>query len=183
MHDQPKYRPLAVSPFFRDHRSERPLIEGTVARGFLRADEGYYTGLVNGQAVTTLPFPVTKEVLLRGQERFNIYCSPCHGRTGDGYGMIVQRGISHPPSYHIDRLRNAPVGHYFDVITNGFGAMQSYSARVEPQDRWMIIAYIRALQLSRNASRPMCPPIISRISHLPPTTIRPATSNRPGARS
>jgi mono/diheme cytochrome c family protein len=151
MHDQPKYRPLQLSGLFSDNRSERPLLPGTVARGFLRADEGAYTGKVNGQAITTFPFPVTKEVLIRGQERFNIYCSPCHSRTGDGNGMIVQRGFSHPPSYHTDRLRNAPVGHFFDVITNGFGAMQSYAARVEPQDRWAIIAYVRALQVSRNA--------------------------------
>jgi mono/diheme cytochrome c family protein len=110
-----------------------------------------YTGKVNGQAVTTFPFPITRDVLARGHERFDIYCSPCHSRTGEGNGVIVQRGFSHPPSYHTDRLRAAPVGHFFDVITNGFGAMQSYAARVEPQDRWAIIAYIRALQLSRNA--------------------------------
>lgn len=151
MHDQPRYEPLQPSELFRDRRSERPLIPGTVARGFLRADEAMYTGKVNGQAVTTFPFPVTKDVIVRGRERFNIYCSPCHSKLGDGRGMIVQRGFSPPPSYHTDRLRNAPVGHFFDVITNGFGAMQSYAARVDPQDRWAIIAYIRALQLSRNA--------------------------------
>lgn len=151
MQDQPKYRPLSTSTFWRDGRSERPLLPGTVARGFLRADTAMYTGKVNNQDVTTFPFPITREVLLRGQDRFNIYCTPCHGRTGDGYGMIVQRGFQHPPSYHTDRLRNTPVGHYFDVITNGFGAMQSYAARVDVQDRWAIIAYIRALQLSRNA--------------------------------
>src|SRR5689334_20413203 len=152
MHDQPKYRPLSMTTFWRDNRSERPLLPGTVARGFLRANTAMYTGKVNGQDVTTFPFPITRDVLLRGQDRFNIYCTPCHGRTGDGYGMIVQRGFSPPPSYHTDRLRNAPVGHFFDVITNGFGAMQSYAARVDPQDRWAIIAYIRALQLSRNAT-------------------------------
>jgi hypothetical protein len=151
MHDQPKYRPLSMTTFWRDNRSERPLLPGTVARGFLRANTAMYTGKVNGQDVTTFPFPITRDVLLRGQDRFNIYCTPCHGRTGDGYGMIVQRGFQHPPSYHTDRLRNAPVGHFFDVVTNGFGAMQSYAARVDPQDRWAIIAYIRVLQMSRNA--------------------------------
>src|SRR5512133_2107782 len=115
MHDQPRYEPLQPSALFRDRRSERPLIAGTVARGFLRDNSAMYTGMVNGQAVTTFPIPITKDVLLRGEERFNIYCSPCHSRVGDGNGMIVQRGFSHPPSYHTDRLRNAPVGHFFDV--------------------------------------------------------------------
>jgi mono/diheme cytochrome c family protein len=158
MHDQPKYRPLAASNFFKDRRSERPLIEGTVARGQLRADEGFYTGKRGKDTVAEFPLPVTRELLQRGQQRFNIYCSPCHGRTGDGNGVVVQRGFSHPPTYHSDRLRQAPVGHFFDVITNGYGAMHTYDYRVEPQDRWAIIAYIRALQLSRSAKLTDIPP-------------------------
>lgn len=151
MHDQPKYRPLRGSDFFDDGRSARPFVDGTVARGHLRTDEHFYTGKVNGELVTTLPFPATQEVLARGEERFNIFCSPCHGRVGDGNGMIVQRGFRRPPSFHIDRLRQAPVGHFFDVMTNGFGTMYSYADRVPPKDRWAIVAYIRALQLSQNA--------------------------------
>lgn len=152
MHDQPRYQPLQPTRFFGDERSARPLVQGTVARGQMRsADPVFYTGYNGKQLATEFPFKITVQDLQRGQERFNIYCSPCHGRVGDGEGMIVQRGFSHPPSYHIDRLRNAPVGHFYDVITNGFGAMHSYAARVAPRDRWLIIAYIRALQLSQAA--------------------------------
>lgn len=104
-----------------------------------------------GATMTKFPFPVDKKVLLRGQERYNIYCSPCHGMTGDGDGMIVRRGFSQPPTYHQTRLRKAPVGHFFDVITNGYGAMYSYGSRIEPEDRWAIVAYVRALQLARDA--------------------------------
>lgn len=152
MHDQPKYKPLAATEFFGDGRSARPEIEGTVARGHLRTDLARYTGKLNDQDVDTFPFPITRADLLRGQERFNIYCTPCHSRLGDGTGLIVQRGFRQPPSYHIERLVKAPVGHFFDVITNGYGAMPSYRARVAPDDRWRIAAYIRALQLSRTGA-------------------------------
>lgn len=153
MADQPqyRYRPLARTTFFGDERSARPVEPGTVARGHLDANQAYYTGVVNGQPVTDLPVPLTLQLLKRGQERFNIFCSPCHGPTGYGNGMIVQRGFLHPPSYHIDRLRNAPIGLFFDVPTNGFGVMPSYAAQVSVEDRWAIAAYIRALQLSQNA--------------------------------
>jgi mono/diheme cytochrome c family protein len=152
MHDQPRHEPLEGSAFFQDGRASRPLVEGTVAREHLRLDDHFYTGKVGGEVVKTFPFAMTKDVLARGQERYNIYCSPCHDQMGTGQGMIVQRGFRAPPSYHIDRLREAPVGYFFDVITNGFGAMYSYADRISPQDRWAIIAYIRALQLSQNAT-------------------------------
>lgn len=152
MHDQPRYKPLAASTFFGDSRAARPLVEGTVARGQLRTDEHFYTGKSGGVLVTTFPFPITRQVLERGRERFNIFCSPCHGRLGDGQGMVVLRGFRNPPSFHLDRMREKPVGHFFDVMTNGFGAMASYAARVPPQDRWAIVAYIRALQFSQRAT-------------------------------
>ncbi len=152
MHVQPKYKPLEPSSFFDDGRSARPVVPGTVARGHLRIDEHLYAGKVNGVLVDTFPFPITRPVLERGRQRYNIFCSPCHDEAGTGRGMIVQRGFQQPPSYHIDRLRQAPVGHFFDVITNGFGAMYSYAARVSPEDRWAIVAYIRALQLSQQAT-------------------------------
>jgi len=152
MHVQPKYKPLAPSSFFDDGRSERPVVPGTVARGHLQIDEQLYTGKVNGALADTFPFPITRWDLARGQERYNIFCSPCHGQLGDGQGMIVQRGFPPPPSYHEDRLRQAPAGHFFDVITNGYGRMYSYASRVSPEDRWRIIAYIRALQLSQHAT-------------------------------
>jgi hypothetical protein len=153
MHDQPKYIPLRPSDFFADGRSARPLIEGTVARGYLDANVLLYTGKgPDGKPSNEFPMPVTKELLLRGQQRFNIYCSPCHDRTGNGNGMIVRRGYRRPPTYHSDRLRQQPNGYFFDVITRGFGAMPDYSAQVQPEDRWAIVAYIRALQLSQQAS-------------------------------
>ncbi len=152
MHVQPKYKPLDSSNFFGDGRSARPVVPGTVARGHLHTDEHLYTGKVNGTVANTFPFPVTCRDLERGRDRYNIYCSPCHGRTGDGRGMIVQRGFPPPPSYHIDRLREAPVGHFFEVMTKGYGTMASYAARVSPEDRWRIAAYIRALQLSQQAT-------------------------------
>lgn len=151
MHDQPRYKPLAGTDFFGDGRSARPVVEGTVARGHLRIDTARYSGKVDGQDVDVFPFPITKEDLARGQQRFNIYCSPCHSRIGDGNGMIVRRGFRQAASYHTGKLIKAPVGHFFDVIMNGFGAMPSYAARVEPDDRWRIAAYIRVLQLSENA--------------------------------
>ena len=159
MHDQPKYIPLRPSEFFADGRSARPLPENTVPRGHLNEDTAFYTGRdAAGKLVTEFPFPVTKEVILRGQERFNVYCTPCHDRTGSGNGMVTRRGFRHPPTYHQDRLRQVAVGHFFDVITNGLGAMQDYSAQVVPRDRWAIAAYIRALQLSQQASVNDVPP-------------------------
>jgi hypothetical protein len=155
MADQPKAKPLAPSDFFVDGRSERPLEENTVARGSLANDELSATKDMNN-----FPMPVTEQLLDRGEERYKIFCSPCHGLQGDGNGMVAMRGMKHPPTYHQDRLRQAPNGHYSDVITNGFGAMYSYSAQVPPQDRWAIIAYIRALQLSRNAKVAELPPDI-----------------------
>lgn len=152
MHNQPKYIPLRSSDFFTDGSSARPLVEDTVARGTLQDDEVFYTGKSGGQLVNELPFPLTQQVLDRGQQRFNIFCSPCHDKTGNGHGMIVQRGYRQPPSYHIDRLREAPIGHFFDVMTNGFGAMPDYRAQIQPRDRWAIAAYIRALQLSEHAT-------------------------------
>ncbi|HEX9372427.1 MAG TPA: cytochrome c [Roseiflexaceae bacterium] len=153
-----RIKPYEPSPFFADQQSERQVISGTVALGLLRMDELLYTGKVGGQLATTFPFTVTRAVLARGQERYNIYCAPCHGLLGDGNGMIVQRGLSAPPTFHQQRLRDAPVGHFFDVITNGFGRMYSYASRVTPEDRWAIIAYIRALQLSQNAALADVPP-------------------------
>ncbi|HEV3163032.1 MAG TPA: cytochrome c [Isosphaeraceae bacterium] len=152
MYDQPKYEPLEASSFFEDGQSARPLVSGTVARGDLRIDDHLYKGKVDGKLVETFPFPVDRAVMERGRERFNIFCSPCHGRVGDGHGMIVQRGFSAPPSFHKDSLRQEPVGHFYDVITNGHGAMYSYASRVPPRDRWAITAYIRALQLSQSAT-------------------------------
>lgn len=152
MQDQPKYKPLHESDFFADHRSERPMVDDTVPRGYLRTDLARYAGKIGGVDVNYFPFPITRDDLTRGQDRFNIYCSPCHGRLGDGNGMIVKRGYRNPPSYYTDRVMKAPVGHFFDVITNGFGAMPSYASRVTPDDRWRIIAYIRTLQFSETAS-------------------------------
>jgi mono/diheme cytochrome c family protein len=150
MHNQPKYIPLRDSAFFANGSSARPLVEDTVARGTLEDDSAFYTGKEGGKLVDTLPMPLTRELLDRGQERYNIYCSPCHDRSGTGRGMIVRRGYKQPPSYHIDRLRTIEIGHFFDVMTNGFGAMPDYRAQIEPRDRWAIAAYIRALQLSQN---------------------------------
>ena len=153
MFQQPFSRPLEASDFFQDnHMASRPLVPYTVARGHLDADEVFYKGKIGTNLVETFPFPITREVLERGRERFDIHCSPCHGRTGEGHGMIVQRGFPPPPSYHIDRLRKAPVGHFFDVITQGYGVMYSYASRVEPADRWAIAAYIRVLQQSQDTS-------------------------------
>lgn len=152
MHIQPKYLPYEPTTFFSDGRSERQPVPGTIARGQLRLDDLLFTGTENGAESNRFPFPITKADLDRGRERFNIYCTPCHDYTGSGNGMIVQRGFPHPPSFHTDRLRQAPVGHFFGVMTNGFGAMYSYSDRVDVGDRWRIAAYIRVLQLSRNAT-------------------------------
>jgi mono/diheme cytochrome c family protein len=152
MFDQPSAKPLEQSDFFQDnHMASRPLVPHTVARGHLNEDEAFFTGMIGTNLVTTFPIPITRETLERGRERFDIYCSPCHGRTGDGHGMIPERGYPVPPSYHIDRLRQAPVGHFFDVITRGYGVMYPYAVRVAPADRWAITAYIRVLQASQDA--------------------------------
>ena len=152
MHIQPKYLPYQETPFFADGRDERPVVPGTVARGHLRLDDLLYTGKENGEVADKFPFPMTREDLERGRQRYNIYCTPCHAYTGSGNGMIVQRGFPAPPSFHIDRLRQAPVGHFYQVMTDGHGSMYSYAARVEPEDRWRIAAYIRVLQLSQHAT-------------------------------
>jgi len=152
MHDQPKFKPLAKNTFFADNRSARPQVTGTVARGQLREDAHLYTGKMGGAFVEVFPFPVTEDVLRSGRERYQIFCTPCHGQLGKGDGIIVQRGYRKPSSLHIDRLRNEKPGYFFDVITNGFGAMPDYAAQVPVKDRWAIAAYIRALQLSQNAT-------------------------------
>lgn len=152
MHVQPRQNPLSRSDFFTDQRSARPLVEGTIARGELHEDSYFYTGKIGSNPGDMMPFPVTKEVLERGQERFNIFCAPCHSRVGDGNGFVPSRGFSHkPPSFHIERLEKAPAGYFFDVITNGFGVMPDYASQIPVRDRWNIIAYVRALQLSQNA--------------------------------
>jgi mono/diheme cytochrome c family protein len=158
MHDQPKFIPYRPSTFFIDQRSQRTPVEGTIPRGFLFDDELLYTGKVNGQDAATFPFAIDAAVMQRGRERFDVYCSPCHSRTGDGNGMVVQRGYRRPPSLHLQRLVDAPPGHIFDVITNGFGAMPDYAAQVRARDRWAIAAYIRALQLSQRAPVAELPP-------------------------
>lgn len=175
MHDAPRYEPLEASAFFADGRSARPLVQNTVARGMLREDELLYTGRIGGELADEFPMPVTAEMMARGRERFNVFCSPCHGRTGAGNGMIVQRGFRAPPSFDEERLRTAPVGHFFDVMTNGFGAMQDYASQVPVADRWAIAAYIRALQLSQRATLADVPP--DRRADLD----RPAGAPAPGA--
>jgi mono/diheme cytochrome c family protein len=151
MHDQPKYRPFRESDIFADKRSARPLVPGTVARGTLREDTVLYTGKVGNDFATEIPVKVTAELLARGQTQFQVFCSPCHGRTGRGDGMVVQRGFKKPSSYHVDRLRQMPIGYFYDVMTNGFGAMADYSAQVSPMDRWAIAGYVRTLQYSQYA--------------------------------
>ncbi len=153
MHDQPKAKPQSKSDFFVDGRTGRLPVEGTVARGDLREDDHLYRGKVNGVFVTTFPFKIDAAIMQRGRERYNIYCAPCHAETGLGNGMVIQRGFKVPAAnHHLERLRNAPVGYWYDVITNGFGVMFGYAAQVPVHDRWAIIAYVRALQLSRNAT-------------------------------
>lgn len=161
MHNQPRFKPLAESDFYADLRSARPPVDGTVARGHLEADSYFYTGMLPGTNTPGdyMPFPVTEQVLTRGRERYDIYCAPCHSRLGDGNGIVPSRGFARkPPSYHIERLRKAPVGYFFDVITHGFGLMQDYASQVPPEDRWAIAAYIRALQLSQNVPAADIPP-------------------------
>lgn len=152
MHDAPKLEPLEASRFFADGQASRPVPAGTVARGQLRADDFFYRGVgADGALATELPMPVTPELLLRGRERFEIFCAPCHGRTGDGQGMIVQRGFKQPQTFHQERLRNMPVGYYFDVMTNGFAQMSSYAAQVPVEDRWAVAAWVQTLQLAQHA--------------------------------
>ena len=158
MAQQPRYEPYEPSTFFENGTSARPLVEGVVPRGGAREDTLLYTGMVNGQPSGEFPFPVTEAVMARGQERYTIFCTPCHGAVGDGQGIVVQRGFTPPPSFHIERLRTAPPGYFFDVVTHGFGAMPSYADQVPARDRWAIIAYIRALQLSQHATLDDVPP-------------------------
>lgn len=158
MYDQPKYKPLQKSEFFSDHRASRPLPEGTVARGLLKDDPHLYDGMENGAMAENFPFPVTREVLARGQERYNIFCMPCHDMSGSGNGMVVQRGYKKPVSFHDPRLRSSPPGYFYNAIKNGFGQMPNYADQIPVNDRWAIIAYIRALQFSRNATLDDVPP-------------------------
>ena len=152
MHDAPRYDPLESSALNRGTPSALAPVVGTVARGQLNENTLLHTGQLNGEPATVFPFEITRADLDRGQERYNIYCAPCHSRTGDGVGMVVQRGYRQATSYHIDRMREAPVGYFYDVITNGFGAMPDYRAQVAVEDRWRIVAYIRVLQLSHQAT-------------------------------
>jgi hypothetical protein len=153
MHVQPRQNPLSHSDFYPDQRSARPPVEGAVARGQLHEDAYFFTGKIGNAPGDVMPFPVTREVLDRGRERYNIFCAPCHSRVGDGNGFVPSRGFSHqPPSFHVARLQKEPVGYFYDVITNGFGIMPDYASQIPAQDRWNIIAYVRALQLSQNAN-------------------------------
>ena len=154
MHVQPRVNPLAKSDFFTDQRSARPPVEGTVARGQLHEDSYFYSGRIGNNPGDAMPFPVTRDLLERGRGRYNIYCAPCHSRVGDGHGFIPSRGFTRkPPSFHEQRLQKAPLGYFFDVMTNGFGIMSDYASQIPPRDRWDIVAYIRALQLSQNATQ------------------------------
>jgi mono/diheme cytochrome c family protein len=204
MQDQPRYKAFKKSDFFSDGRSSRDLPEGTVARGFLRENKAYYTGKKenadpNAQVQTTtdasgntlvssfpnditeFPIPITEEVLNRGEERYKIFCMVCHGPTGEGRGMIVRRGFSQPPTYHDERLRNAPVGHFFDVMTNGWGQMSSYASQIPVADRWAIVAYIRALQVSQNPNAATTPMTNTNTNTSPTNTTPAANTNTGGA--
>jgi len=170
MYNQPKAKPLSASDFFANGSNARPLPLHVVQFRSARANDAFHTGLTNGYLVVSLPssLPLSAPLLARGRERYEIYCAVCHGLTGEGDGGIVRRGFPAPPTYHSDRLRNAPLGHFYDVITNGYGAMSSYSDRVEPSDRWAIAAYVRALQLSQHASLSDLPPAeIERLEQQP----------------
>jgi mono/diheme cytochrome c family protein len=153
MHDNPRYEPLEASRTAAGQSSSRMLIEGTVARGHLNDDDLLYTGMADGTPSAEFPFAITRTELDRGENRYNVYCAPCHSQTGDGRGMVVQRGYRQPPSFHIDRLRDVPPGYMFDVITNGFGVMPDYRAQITAEDRWAIVAYVKALQLSQHATQ------------------------------
>ena len=158
MQDQPRFRPFRPSAFFQDGRSARPLVPGTIARGGLEEDDHLHRGKIDGQLAESFPFAITSQILERGRDRYDIFCAPCHGRVGDGDGMIVQRGMRRPPSIHIERLRKSPPGYFFDVITNGFGAMVDLSDRLSAEDRWAITAYVRALQRSQSSGLEDVPP-------------------------
>src|ERR1700726_2466578 len=176
MAEQPKDRPLWPSDFFTDGRSARPLVENTVARGALVEDE-----MAVGKESNAFPLPLNMDLLERGENRYKIFCSPCHGLQGDGNGMVAMRGMKHPPSYHQDRLRQSPNGYLYDVITNGFGAMYGYSAQIPPRARWAIVAYVRALQLSRNAKVAELPADLrEKVMHPPADKPQPAGEERPG---
>ena len=149
MYDQPRYDPLEKSDFFADGRASRPVVAGAIARGDLRDDESFYTGKKDGKLVDKPPVEINQALVERGRERFNIFCTPCHGRAGYGDGMIVRRGFRQPPTYHSDRLRGVPIGHFFDVMTNGFATMPDYAEQIPVRDRWAIAVYVRALQLSQ----------------------------------
>jgi len=149
MHDQPRYETLEASAFFADGRASRAPVAGTVARGHLFEDEHLYFGKVGGEFVETFPFPITMETMTRGRERYDIFCAPCHDRLGTGQGMVVKRGFSGPASFHDQRLKDARAGYLYDVIARGFGRMSGYAAQIPVEDRWAIVAYVRALQASR----------------------------------
>jgi hypothetical protein len=170
MAQQPKNRPLSPSDFFTDGRSARPLVENTVARGSVLED-----AMAVPKDSNTFPLPLNQELLERGENRYKVFCAPCHGLQGDGNGMVAMRGMKHPPSYHQDRLRQVPNGYIYDVITNGFGAMFGYSAQIAPHDRWAIVAYLRALQLSRNAKISDLPPDVREKVLHPPAEKKPET--------
>ena len=173
---QPKNRPLSPSDFFTDGRSERPLLENTVARGSVTEDE-----MVVSKESNSFPIPVNLELLERGENRYKIFCTPCHGLQGDGNGMVAMRGMKHPPSYHEERLRQVSNGYIYDVMTNGFGAMLGYSAQIPPRDRWAIVAYVRALQLSRNARVADLPPDVrEKVLHPPAEKKSESTPEKPG---
>jgi len=196
MQDQPKMKPFRSTTFFRDGLSWRQPVEGTVPRGYLRTDSEFFTGKKKGiqpsaqptpaagsvtsafpDDVETFPIPITEEVVTRGRQRYEIFCSVCHGLTGYGDGMIVRRGFRRAASYHDDRLRQAPVGHFFDAITNGWGAMPSYAAQIPVQDRWAIVAYIRALQLSQQNPQLQASPSPSPSPSPKPTATTPGGHN------
>jgi hypothetical protein len=171
MHDQPKFRGNRGTSFYPDGRSVRPVVEDTVARGQLNENESFITGKADGRPLAQLPMALTPELLARGRERYDIFCTPCHDRTGSGLGMVVRRGYRRPNSFHIDRLRESAPGYFYDVMTNGFGSMADYAGQIGPADRWAIVAYIRALQLSQRASLADVPePERARLAQAPAPT-------------
>jgi hypothetical protein len=178
MHDQPKYEPLEASTLFPSGQAARPLVEGTIARGQLSEDELFTTGKVAGALSAEFPYPVTREMVDRGQQRYDIFCAPCHDRAGTGRGMVVRRGYRQPPSFHDQRLKDVPVGHIFDTMTNGFGAMPDYRAQVPVADRWAIAAYIRALQ-SATIAQPPTPPLPGFMEQPQPGTRQPPSGRPP----
>jgi len=152
MHDAPRYEAYEANSFYADGRASRETPDGTVARGWERADDLFYTGRDSaGEPSEQIPMPVTAQDMQRGRDRYNVYCTPCHGILGDGQGMVVQRGLKRAATYHDERLRGVKVGYLYDVVTNGFGAMQGYAEQIPARDRWLIVAYVRALQLSQHA--------------------------------